>query len=284
MSNSKKRSALMVFSIVLFIFFLFPFVLLIINSGKTSDAIIDNAMTLPINPFMFIENIKAIFANTTVAYTSSFISSLIITIISLFIIVMASSMCAWAILRNKRKMSYIILTMFLASMVVPFQVVMFPLVNWYRIVENFTGMGLLRTYSGIILAYGGFGMALSVFLFHGFMKSIPIELEEAAEIDGCNQFQIFFKVVFPILRPITVTVSILNGIWIWNDFLLPIQILGRGNKIQTLPIAMVNFIGSFVTQWNLVLTTALLTILPVIIVYLILQKQIIKGMVAGAVK
>ena len=284
MNKKVKKNILIAFSMILFVFFLFPFVLLIINSGKTSDAIIDNAMTLPTNPLMFIDNIKEIFANTTVAYVTSFISSLIITIVSLIIIVIASSMCAWAILRNKRKLSYVILTMFLASMVVPFQVVMFPLVNWYRMVETFTGIGLLRTYSGIILAYGGFGMALSVFLFHGFMKSIPVELEEAAEIDGCNQFQIFFKVVFPILRPITVTVSILNGIWIWNDFLLPIQILGGGNKIQTLPIAMVNFIGSFVTQWNLVLTTALLTILPVIVVYLILQKQIIKGMVAGAVK
>ncbi|TLG72767.1 carbohydrate ABC transporter permease [Culicoidibacter larvae] len=279
-----KNISVEAFTIVLFLLFLVPFVILVINTGKDSNSIIDSALALPENWGQFITNIQLILTDPTVAYITSFVSSVIITVVSLVVIVLASSLCAWGLVRNKNKLSSIIFLVFVASMVIPFQVVMFPLVSWYKMITDATGIELLRSYLGIILAYGGFGVALSVFLYHGFIKSIPLELEEAAMMEGCNQFQLFFKIIFPILRPITVTVVILNGIWIWNDFLLPVQILGKGNAIQTLPIAVVNFVGSFVTQWNLVLTAALLAIIPIVIVYLFLQKHIIKGMVDGAVK
>jgi raffinose/stachyose/melibiose transport system permease protein len=174
-------------------------------------------------------------------------------------------------------------------MVIPFQVVMFPLISWFYLIE--VKLGLLRTpfrllqnYPGIIFAYLGFGSSLSIFLFHGFIKSVPLELEEAATIDGCTRPGTFFRIVFPILTPITVTVIILNGIWIWNDYLLPLLVLGSGNNVMTLPLAVASFVGSFVKKWDLILTATMMTMLPIIIMFLILQKHIIKGMVEGSVK
>lgn len=169
-------------------------------------------------------------------------------------------------------------------MVIPFQIVMFPLLSWFRTVTDVTGIRLLRTYQGIILSYIGFGAPLSIFMFHGFIKSIPLELEEAATIDGCHKHQIFFKIIFPILTPIQATVLVLNGIWIWNDYLLPLLVLGKGNDVMTLPLAVSNFAGAFVKQWDLILTAILLAMVPVIIFFLFAQKYIVKGMVAGAIK
>jgi raffinose/stachyose/melibiose transport system permease protein len=125
---------------------------------------------------------------------------------------------------------------------------------------------------------------MSVFMYCGFIKGIPYEIEEAATIDGCSKVQVFNRIILPMLKPITVTVSILNGIWIWNDFLLPLLILGKGNAIQTIPLAVSNFVGSYVKQWDMILTSTLLAIIPVLIFFLIAQKNIIKGMSEGAVK
>jgi raffinose/stachyose/melibiose transport system permease protein len=179
--------------------------------------------------------------------------------------------------------------LFVAAMVIPFQVVMFPLISWFHVIESALGLlntpfRLLQNYPGIILAYMGFGSSLSIFLFHGFIKSVPYELEEAATIDGCTKSATFFKIVFPMLTPISVTVMILNGIWIWNDFLLPLLVLGSGSRVQTIPLAVSNFVGSFLRRWDLILTSTLMAMLPIIIVFLILQKYIIKGIVDGAVK
>jgi raffinose/stachyose/melibiose transport system permease protein len=163
-------------------------------------------------------------------------------------------------------------------------VVMFPLVSWYRTIGELIHFRLLQSYVGIILAYIGFGSSLSIFMFHGFVKGIPLELEEAATIDGCTRPQIFFEIVLPILKPIFVTVIILNGIWVWNDYLLPLLILGNGGKIQTLPLAVANFVGSYVKKWDLILTSTLMAMLPVIVLFLFAQKQIVKGMVEGSIK
>jgi len=136
----------------------------------------------------------------------------------------------------------------------------------------------------MIMAYIGFGVPLAIFLFHGFIKSIPKELEEAAEIDGCSKPQIFFKVVLPILKPIVVTVVILNAIWIWNDFLLPSLVLGIGQDVQTIPLAIRAFAGSFVKKWDLIMTAVLMAAAPIVVIFIFLQKQIIKGMVSGSIK
>ena len=195
-----------------------------------------------------------------------------------------SAMCAWALVRNKTKWSTVIFMFFVAAMVIPFQVVMFPLVKWFRMMGDATGIRLLGTYQGIVFAYLGFGCSMSIFILHGFIKSIPMELEEAATIDGCNQARTFFEIVVPLLQPTIITVLILNGIWIWNDYLLPLLILGSSGRVQTIPLAVTAFAGSYLKQWDLILTSALLAMLPIIVLYLFAQKYIIKGMVEGAIK
>ena len=161
---------------------------------------------------------------------------------------------------------------------------MLPLVSWFRTIHDAIGIRLLRTYPGMILSYVGFGLSLTVFMFHGVIKSIPIDLEEPATIDGLSKPQTFYRIVYPLLRPIHATVFVLNGIWKWNDYLLPLLILGKGNRIQTIPLAVANFAGAYVKHWDLILTAILMAMIPVLIVFLIAQKQIIRGMVAGAVK
>jgi len=276
-------------AILLFLIFLIPFVIVLINASKPSLQIIMDPLSFPENPSQLVENIKTVWASPNVRYASSFMSSIIITVISVGLLILCSSMAAWVLVRTKTMLSNIIFMVFVSAMVIPFQVVMFPLISWFHFIEVNLGIlktpfRLLQNYPGIIFAYLGFGASLSVFLFHGFIKSVPIELEEAATIDGCTKPKVFFKIVFPILTPITVTVMILNGIWIWNDYLLPLLLLGSGNTVQTLPLAVASFVGSFVKRWDLILTSTLMTMLPVVIVFLILQKHIIRGIVDGAVK
>lgn len=161
---------------------------------------------------------------------------------------------------------------------------MFPLVSWFRTVGEVTHIPLLRNYGGIIFAYLGFGESMSVFIFHGFIKNIPLELEEAAAIDGCSRAKIFFHIVLPLLQPVVVTVLVLNGLWIWNDYLLPLLILGANGNVRTIPLAVQGFIGSYVKQWHLIMVSTLLAMLPIIILYIFAQKYIVKGMVDGAGK
>ena len=287
--KTEKLYILEVIAVLLFIIYMLPFALVMINSAKPSLNIIMDPLALPKNPSQFITNIKTVLSSQNVRYATSFVSSFIITVASVGLLVLCSSMAAWVLVRTKTVLSNIIFMMFVAAMVIPFQVVMFPLVSWFHFVEVKLGLfntqfRLLQNYPGIILAYLGFGSSLSIFLFHGFIKSVPLELEEAATIDGCTKTTAFFKIVFPILTPITVTIVILNSIWIWNDYLLPLLVLGSGNTVQTLPLAIASFVGSFVKRWDLILTATLMTMLPVVIAFLILQKHIIKGIVDGAVK
>jgi raffinose/stachyose/melibiose transport system permease protein len=284
-----KIFTLEIIAIVIFVLYMLPFLLVIVNSAKPSLKIIMDPLAFPQNPSQFITNVKTVIDSPNVRYASSFFSTLIITVISAALLVLISSMGAWVLVRTKTKLSYAVFMVFVAAMVIPFQVVMFPLITWFHSVEVSLGLfntplRLLQNYPGIIFAYLGFGSSLSIFLFHGFIKSVPLELEEAATIDGCTRPGTFFKIVFPILTPITVTVIILNSIWIWNDYLLPLLVLGSGNMVQTLPLAVASFVGSFVKKWDLILTATLMTMLPVIIMFLILQKHIIKGMVDGSVK
>ena len=260
-----------------------------INSAKSSAEILASPLSWPASFGQLWTNAVTIWNNPSIKYPSSFFASTIITVISLVTITLFSALAAWGLVRYRSKLSTVVFFIFVASMVIPFQVVMYPLVTWFKILSDtitnpLFGFSLLRTYPGIIFAYTGFGMSLSVFMFHGFIKGVPLEIEEAAELDGCNKMQTFFYVVLPILKPIYVTILILNGIWIWNDFLLPLLLLGKGNAIQTLPIAVSNFAGSFTKQWDMILTSTLLIMLPVIILFLIAQKHIMKGMVDGAIK
>ncbi|GHU67773.1 sugar ABC transporter permease [Clostridia bacterium] len=271
-------------AVLVFLLFMAPFYMVVINSAKLSVAIIDNPLSLPTSWVQLITNIKAILTNPNIRYWTSFRSSALITVVSLLIIVLFSAMAAWILVRSHAWWSNLIFMVFVAAMVVPFQVVMFPLVSWFRAVELATGIALLRNYTGIIFAYLGFGSSMAIFIFHGFIKGVPLELEEAATIDGCTRAGTFFRIVFPILQPVIVTVLILNGIWVWNDYLLPLMILGSNSAVRTLPLAVQSFVGSYVKQWDLILTATLMAMLPLIILYLFAQKYIIKGMVEGSIK
>ena len=284
MKQSKHFYILEIITFILFVLYLFPFFIVIVNSAKTAFDITQAPMSFPSDWSVIVKNMQTIWTSDNIRYQSSFISSIIITFFSLLTLNLFSSQAAWVLVRTKTRTSQIIFFIFVASMVIPFQIVMFPLLSWYRTVFDFTGIRLLRTYPGMILSYIGFGLSLSIFMFHGFIKSIPYELEEAATIDGCNKFQIFYTIISPLLRPIHATVLVLNGIWIWNDFLLPLLILGKGNKVQTIPLAVATFAGAFVKQWDLILTAILMSLIPVIVFFLVAQKHIIKGMVAGSIK
>ena len=273
-----------IFAVLLFVLFMMPFFLVILNSAKTAKEIIFSPVAFPAYWGQLLTNIKAIFNNPSTDYIGAFVDSVIITVISLAVIAIFSAMCAWALVRNKKKWSTVIFMFFVAAMVIPFQVVMFPLVKWFKTMGDGIGFPLLGTYHGIVFAYLGFGCSMSIFILHGFIKSVPMELEEAATIDGCSQARTFFEIVMPLLQPTFITVLILNGIWIWNDFLLPLLILGSAGKIQTIPLAVTSFAGSYLKQWDLILTSALLAMIPIIVLFLFAQKYIIKGMVEGAIK
>jgi raffinose/stachyose/melibiose transport system permease protein len=284
---TKRRNglvALEALAVILFLGFLFPFFIVIVNSAKTPFEITQSPLSLPSQWIKIIENMVTIWTSVNIQYSTSFLSSTVITVASLILINLCASQAAWALVRTKTRLSAGVFITFVAAMVIPFQIVMFPLLTWFREIANVTGVKLLRSYSGIILAYIGFGMSQSIFMFHGFIKSIPLELEEAATIDGCTRAQTFYSIIFPILKPIQATVLVLNGIWIWNDYLLPLLILGKGNRVMTIPLAVSNFAGAYVKQWDLILTAILMAMIPVVIFFLIAQKSIIRGMVAGSIK
>lgn len=261
-----------------------PFVLVLFNAAKKSAAIVISPIALPENWGQMFVNLQNVINNQNFSYWKSFFSSLFITVISLLLLTIFSSMAAWVLVRNKTKWSNVIFMTFVAAMVIPFQVVMLPLLSTFRELSAFTGIGLLSSYTGIIIAYLGFGGSMSVFILHGFIKGVPRELEEAAWIDGCSPEGTFFRVVFPLLKPVQMTVLILNGIWIWNDYLLPSLMLGLNGRIKTLPVAVSSFVGSYVKQWDLILAAAFLAMIPVVLLFLLAQKQIIQGMVEGAIK
>lgn len=279
-----RRASLCVVGFVLFFLFMTPFILVVFNSAKTTAEISLNPVSLPTNWGQMKTNLINVINNPNFSYISAFADSLIITAASLILIVLCAAMGAWVLVRNKTWWSNLLFMVFVAAMVVPFQVVMLPLVQWLRILGDFIHIKLGGTYQGIILCYLGFGASLSVFIFHGFIKSVPLELEEAADIDGCSRPGVFFRIVLPLLQPTAVTVLILNGIWIWNDYLLPLLVLGAAGDVQTLPLAVASFAGAFVKQWDLILTSALLAMLPIIILFLFAQRYIIKGMVEGSIK
>ena len=285
MSRRKITGVIMeLFAIFLSMIVLSPFLLVLFNSAKKSADIVISPIALPKHWGQLFTNLSNVIHNQNFSYFRSFQSSLFITAVSLVLLILLSSMSAWVLVRNKTRWSDVIFMVFVAAMVIPFQVVMLPLLSTFRGLSDFLGIRLLSSYTGIIIAYLGFGGSMSVFILHGFIKGIPRELEEAAWIDGCSPEGTFFRVVFPLLKPVQMTVLILNGIWIWNDYLLPSLMLGLNGRIKTLPVAVSSFVGSYVKQWDLILAAAFLAMIPIVILFLCAQKQIIQGLVEGAIK
>lgn len=288
MKTREKTSTVavkMVIAIIIALYVLFPFFLVVINSCKSTDMITANPVGMEgVSIQQLIQNLKDVINNTHFLFWSAFEYSVVITLLSLVLLALFGAMAAWVICRNKTKWSTFIYFTFIASMIIPFQVVMLPLISTFRDVGKFVGIPMLQSVPGIIFAYLGFGGAMTVFILNGFIKGVPVTLEEAASIDGCSPEQTFFLIIFPLLKPVITTVTILNGMWIWNDYLLPSMMLGQNGKVKTLPVAVQAFVGSYVKQWNLILAAALLAIIPIVILFLFAQKQIMEGMIEGAVK
>jgi len=202
---------------------------------------------------------------------------------SIFLIVVLSSMAAWMLARTGGKLSYILFGVFIATMLIPFQTIMMPLMQVMSWIGKNTIFQMLNSRGGLIYMYIGFGASMAIFLYHGFVKTIPISIEEAATIDGGNKWNIFWRIVFPILKPTTVTVIILDVIWIWNDYLLPSLTL-TSRDLRTIPLSTAKFFGQYQNEWNMAMAALAMTIIPVVLLYIFAQKYIIKGVAAGSVK
>lgn len=276
-SYTNKTRLLEVISWVILLVYMAPFYLMFVNSFKTRREIFEDTTGLP-SVWNFSNYSDAV---DRMGIATSFTNSIIITVASVVFLLIFSSMAAWVLVRDRTMKSKVIFYVFTAAMVVPFQSVMLPLVKWMG-KFTFGSFSMLGTHYGLIFMYIGFGASMSIFLYHGFIKGIPEEIEEAAIIDGCTKWQVYTKIVLPLLKPTTVTVAVLNSIWIWNDFLLPF--LTVNGKVNTIPLAMNNFFGAFSKQWELAMAALVLAIIPIIIFYFIVQKQIIAGIVQGSIK
>lgn len=273
----KKKNNILLYIIltVLSVLFLAPIFIVLYNSFKGKLYISRTPFALP-NATTFSGLDNYINGIEKTGFISAFGLSVFITICSTAVIILFTSMTAWYITRVKSKVTSILYYLFVFSMIVPFQMVMFTM-------SKIANMLSLDNPIGIIIIYLGFGAGLSVFMFSGFVKSIPIDIEEAAMIDGCNPIQTFFLIVLPLLKPIAITVAILNVMWIWNDYLLPTLVLGSDYK--TLPMAVQYLRGGYgAVDMGAMMAVLVLAIIPIVIFYLVCQKHIIEGVAAGAVK
>ncbi|MCI6630620.1 MAG: carbohydrate ABC transporter permease [Lachnospiraceae bacterium] len=271
------NAAIFAFLLVLAICFLYPLFFILLNSFKGKLFISKNPFALPTaETFSGISNyVNGI---TKTGMLSAVGYSFFITIVSVGLIILFTSMTAYYITRVHSKVTSTLYYMFVFSMIVPFQMVMFSMVD---LADTFH----LKNPLGMCVLYLGFGAGLSVFMFSGFVKSIPLEIEEAAMIDGANPLETYFQVVFPILKPTAITVAILNAMWIWNDFLLPYLVIGVGTKYKTIPVVVQMLVGSNGNKdMGALMAMLVIAIIPIIIFYLACQKYIIEGVVAGAVK
>lgn len=285
-TKRNKTAILLLIGLAIAVYVLFPFYLVVMNSFKAQTSIVSSPVSLAGASFAQLRtNLDKVINNSNFRFWYALGTSVTITVVSLILLALLGSMAAWVISRNNKKAwATAIYMTFIASMIIPFQVVMLPLISTFRDVGKFVGISMLQSIPGIVFAYCGFGGAMTVFILTGFIKGIPMSLEEAAAIDGCSPEGTFFRVILPLLKPVITTVTILNGMWIWNDYLLPSLMLGQNGKVKTLPVAVQAFVGSYVKQWDLILTAALLAIVPMIIIFIFAQKQIMTGMVEGAVK
>ncbi|TCL55428.1 raffinose/stachyose/melibiose transport system permease protein [Kineothrix alysoides] len=280
MTSAKSRFSNKIFFVllcVLTVAILYPLLFILNNSFKGKFFISKDPFSLP-NSETFVGITNYVNGLIKTGLFKAIGWSFFITIISVGLIILFTSMTAYYITRVKSKYSTILYYMFVFSMIVPFQMVMFTMTS---LADKFH----LRNPLGMCLLYLGFGAGLSVFMFAGFVKSIPLEIEEAAMIDGCNPLQTFFGVVFPILKPTAITVAILNAMWIWNDFLLPYLVIGISTQYKTIPVVVQMLVGSNGNKdMGALMAMLVLSIIPIVIFYLTCQKYIIEGVVAGAVK
>lgn len=263
--------------IILFICFIFPFILVVINVFKTKADITSNPLALIGAHGFTLENFPE--AMRKMNFLRSFGNSACITILSTIFTILLASMTAFVIVRNNWKACGLLFGLMIASMVIPFQVLMIPLVSLYGGV-----FGILNHRATLIFMHVGFSLSMATFMFHGAIKTnVPVALEEAATIDGCTRWQTYWKIVFPLLKPTIATVAIIDAMAFWNDYLLPSLVLAK-KELYTIPIATQVFYGTYSTDIGLVMAALLLAMLPILILYMFLQRYIVEGVTSGAVK
>ncbi|MCI8282201.1 MAG: carbohydrate ABC transporter permease [Lachnospiraceae bacterium] len=276
--NKKINHAIkIIILVVLFICFIFPFILVLLNVFKTKADITTNPLSLIGEHGFTLENFPE--AMEKMNFWRSFANSAIITILSTIFTILLSSMTAFVIVRNKWKACGLLFGLMIASMVIPFQVLMIPLVSLYGGI-----LGVLSHRATLIFMHVGFSLSMATFMFHGAIHTnVPISLEEAATIDGCRRWQTYWKIVFPLLKPTIATVAIIDAMAFWNDYLLPSLVLAK-KELYTIPIATQVFYGTYSTDVGLIMAALVLAMLPILILYLFMQRYIVEGVTSGAVK
>jgi raffinose/stachyose/melibiose transport system permease protein len=275
MRRKKRIENRIVFSflIILMVFWLFPLLMAFMNSFKTNGELLTNVLSFPQE--LQFENYARTFEKMN--YARSLMNTVAVASIGVFLIIFFSALAGWRLARTKTKLSKFIFALFVFSMLVPFSSIMIPL---YKMMLM---LNMNNSLIGLAHVYVGLGVSMAIFLYHGFVKSIPIEIEESARMDGCSSFQTFIYIVFPLLKPITVTIAITNVLWIWNDFLLPLIVLSD-NKKYTLLLSTNTLFGQYSSDWTAILSALILAAIPVIVFYAIFQKNILKGIAEGASK
>ncbi len=272
-----SHAIMMIVLVAVFFLFIFPLILVIINVFKTKADITSNPLALIGAHGFTMENFPK--AMEKMNFLVVFKNSLIVTVCATVLTLLVSSMAAFVIVRNNWKACNLLFSGMVASMVIPFQVLMIPLVSLYGGI-----FGVLNSRITLILMHVGFSASMATFMFHGAIRTnVPMELEEAAFIDGCTRWQTYWKIVFPLLKPTIATVAIIDAMAFWNDYLLPSLVLGR-KELYTIPIATQVFYGTYSTDIGLVMAALLLAMLPILILYLFLQRYIVEGVTSGAVK
>ena len=268
------KASVWTLAILSLFFCLFPYYIMLVNSFKTQKELFASTLSFP-ETFLVLNYVRAI---ERMDLFTTLLNSLLITVFSTVVIVLFGSMTGYALNRVKSRMSDVIFNIFLAAVLIPFQSVMIPLV------VTLADIGILNTRVGMVFTYLGFGCSMCIFLVYGALKSIPFSLDEAGIIDGAKRSQVFFRIIFPMLKPTLITSAVLNVLWIWNDYLLPTLVLDI-KKYKTIPMLIQYFRGSYGrVEMGPMMACIMLTVIPIVIVYLIGQKHIIKGVAAGAVK
>ncbi len=274
----KKKTKVMniivyTFLVIGALYTLFPLLMALMNSFKTNRELLSNVMSFPQS--LHFENYTRTFQK--MKYFRSLINTVALAAISVTMMILFSALAGWKLCRTKTRLSKIIFSLFVFSMLIPFSSIMIPL---YKVTIAFH---MKNSILGLAVVYAGLGVSMAIFLYHGFIKGIPVELEEAASIDGSNDIQTFVYIIMPLLKPITTTICITNVLWVWNDFLLPLIVLSD-NKNYTLLLSTNTLFGQYSSDWTAILSALILAAIPVIIFYAVFQKQILEGIAEGAVK
>lgn len=260
--------------VLLSLLFLYPIFLTIINSLKSFGEVMTDVVALPKS--LVFKNYSYVWE--FINYPRLFLNNGIITVVGLAGIIIISSLAAYKLSRTKSRLSVFVYFLCIMPMLIPFQSIMLTVLQLAK------DLHLTNSTWGLGILYWGFGAPLAVFIYHGFVKGIPVEIDESATIDGASSFRLFFSVIFPLLKPVTATIIIIDVMWIWNDFLLPLLMVNGSASTKTLTLAAYTFVGQYTSDWQYAMTAMVMAVLPSIVVFILLQKYIVKGVVAGAVK